>query len=258
MQKTNLKNVLLQALKPKRFSVMTAKVRKRFFDGRGDHTELENRQWLSSSKSDFRTFAEKLDPELWGETEEVSIRIQEHSDQVLNQLNVQLGGGGVYPLIYFITRLLQPECIVETGVAAGFSTYAFLAAIEQNHKGKLYSSDFPYFRLENPEKYIGIVVEDSLKSNWELFIEGDDVNLPLILNKIKKIDLFHYDSDKSYLGRKNVMNLIEDSLSKNAVILMDDIQDNSFFYDYISRNNIKDYKVFEFNNKFIGMIGKLD
>ena len=38
---------------------------------------------------------------------------------------------------------------------------------------------------------------------------------------------------------------------------MDDIQDNSFFYDYIKENNISNWKVFKFNNKYLGIIGKL-
>ena len=43
-----------------------------------------------------------------------------------------------------------------------------LQAIEKNNVGKLFSSDFPYFRLENPEQYIGIVVPNDLKKNWRL------------------------------------------------------------------------------------------
>ena len=38
---------------------------------------------------------------------------------------------------------------------------------------------------------------------------------------------------------------------------MDDIQDNSFFYDYTKENDISDWKIFEFNKKYLGIIGKL-
>mgnify|MGYP007000273262 len=69
----------------------------------------------------------------------------------------------------------------------------------------LYSSDFPYFRIKDPEKYIGIVVEKSLRKNWNLFIEGDENNLPKILKTAKKIDILSYDSDKTYSGRSKTL-----------------------------------------------------
>ncbi len=38
---------------------------------------------------------------------------------------------------------------------------------------------------------------------------------------------------------------------------MDDIQDNSFFYDFIREKNITNWKVFEFQSKYLGIIGKI-
>jgi hypothetical protein len=35
---------------------------------------------------------------------------------------------------------------------AGFSSSAILTALKENGEGILYSSDFPYFRIKNPEK----------------------------------------------------------------------------------------------------------
>lgn len=257
MQATKIKSVLTQALKPSRFSVMLKKVGKRFTDDRGSHSNSENWQWIESHASDFQKLAIDLDPKLWAETEQVSRQIAENATKILNSLEYSLGGGGVFPFLYFITRYTQPDCIVETGVAAGFSSYALLSAIRDNGKGKLYSSDFPYFRIPHPEKYIGILVEDSLKDNWDLYIEGDEANLPKILHQVNKIDVFHYDSDKSYSGRKMVMSAIANYLSKEAIILMDDIQDNSYFYDYVENNKIESWSVFEFEGKYVGMIGKL-
>ena len=52
---------------------------------------------------------------------------------------------------------------------------AILRALEKNGNGHLYSSDFPYFRLENPEKYIGYLAKnENNKNNWFLDIRGDD------------------------------------------------------------------------------------
>ena len=39
---------------------------------------------------------------------------------------------------------------------------------------------------------------------------------------------------------------------------MDDIQDNSFFYDYVEETKPDSWYVFEFEGKYVGMIGKLE
>lgn len=256
MQKTNIKNIMIQALKPSRFSIMLKKVKRRIFDATGNHSESQNLKWIQAHCSDFENFAVSLDASLWDEAKQVSMKIQQNAEKILSSIDYDLGGGGIYPLLYFMTRYIKANCIVETGVAAGFSSYAFLLAIRANGRGRLYSSDFPYFRLPNPEQYIGIVVEDSLKEYWDLYIDGDEANLPRILSQIKEIDIFHYDSDKSYSGRKSAMSMIDSRLKKGGIILMDDIQDNSFFQDYIEKVNPDSWSVFKFQGKYIGMIGK--
>ena len=35
---------------------------------------------------------------------------------------------------------------------------------------------------------------------------------------------------------------------------MDDIQDNSFFYDYLEKKKIKNFKIFQYERKFVGLI----
>ena len=35
---------------------------------------------------------------------------------------------------------------------------------------------------------------------------------------------------------------------------MDDIQDNSFFYDFVIKNKLNKWKIFSFENKYVGMI----
>jgi hypothetical protein len=75
---------------------------------------------------------------------------------------------------------------LETGVAAGYSSCAFLEAMNKNKIGKLFSSDFPYFRIPNPDQYIGILVDKKYKKNWKLFLDGDERNIIKIKKKLKK------------------------------------------------------------------------
>jgi len=176
--------------------------------------------------------------------------------EAVRQLPLGLGGAAHYRLLYFLVRATCPAVVVETGVAAGFSTRAILSAIGANGRGHLYSSDFPYFRMNHPEKLIGYVVEDELKHNWELFLHGDSANLDLILPKAGLISLLHYDSDKSYGGRRLVMQKMSERLTPDAIIIMDDIQDNFFFRDYVLRTGIP-FRVFEFQGKFVGVASRM-
>ena len=65
-----------------------------------------------------------------------------------------LGGSSSVLLLYFFTRLLQPKYVVETGVAAGFSSYSILLGLSHNQMN-LFSSDLPYFRQSEPLRFIG-------------------------------------------------------------------------------------------------------
>jgi predicted O-methyltransferase YrrM len=212
--------------------------------------------WLLSNSTDLNDLLISWDKELFEETLIVSKKIKEEANIILSDIDLSLGGGGAYPLLYFITRKLKPNNILETGVAVGYSSYAFLLGIEKNGIGKLYSSDFPYFRIKDPEKYIGILVPKKLKLHWNLFLEGDRINFGKIKKfDIEKFDLIHYDSDKTYKGRDLLLSEFNNYLTKNTIIIFDDIQDNYHFYDLVINKKVKDWRIFSFENKYLGVIG---
>ena len=123
-----------------------------------------------------------------------------------------------------------------------------------------FSSDFPYFRLNNPENYIGIITKNEPNLNsWDLDLRGDKISLPVIKSKVGKsdIDFFHYDSDKSYSGRVMALNVLKEKFSKNIVLVFDDIQNNMHFHDFVKAENIS-YGVLEFEEKYIGIASNLE
>ena len=150
-------------------------------------------------------------------------------------------------------RYYKPDKIIETGVAAGTSSEVILQAINKNNKGYLYSSDLPYYKIEQSEKFIGTVVSEELKKFWKLDIRGDHYALDDFINLCSKIDFFHYDSDKSYNGRNFAMKKVNKHFSLNAVLIMDDIQDNLFFKNFVEKENLN-FKVFGFKNQFVGLV----
>lgn len=253
MQKTSVKNILKFVISnPSRSKELLKKIRLRF----SKREKQRDLKWIKEKQQSFKDWAQTIDADVWSEAVLFSEQLQHDAAKKLASLPVKLGGGGLYPVLYFLTRYTKPKVIVETGVAAGYSTKTFLSAIKKNEVGKLFSSDFPYFRLPNPEQYVGILVDDELKTNWSLYIEGDKKNIPVILSQLDEIDLFHYDSDKSYAARQFVFELINTKLSKDAFVLFDDIQDNNHFKDFVTKHSCE-YHVFEFGGKNIGLIKNL-
>lgn len=250
-----IKNLISQLIKKKRGSTILKKVWRRFFNVKINNSYSD---WLKDNSSDWKELLKSIDRDLYLKTKEKISLLELENYKILKKVKYDLGGSANQNLLYFFVRYFKPSIIIETGVAAGHSSKAILTAIHENNKGILYSSDFPYFRLYNPEKYIGILVKNELiKKNWILEIEGDEINLPKILDQIEKIDIFHYDSDKSYLGKFKTFNSIKSKLHSNSIIIFDDIQDDRFFKE-LTEITRKNYYVLPFKNKYIGIIGNLN
>ncbi len=109
---------------------------------------------------------------------------------------------------------------------------------------------------ENNEKYVGLVVPEELKKNWTLIREPDRNGLKKIISKIEgNIDLFHYDSDKSYEGREYAYNLIWPKLKVGGILISDDIEDNIYFSEFVKEKKSK-FAVVKNNDKYVGIIIK--
>jgi len=247
-------NILNQFLKKGRSIVILKKIVRRFSKNNFDKNQYKN--WLDSNKSSLDKFLKKINHRLFIETKKESLKINDYANNRLKNIKVKLGGGANDMLLYFFVRYFKPKVVLETGVAAGFSSLSILKALKKNKYGKLYSSDFPYFRIKNPENYIGILVDKKKFPNWELKIEGDEVNIPKLISNINHIDIFHYDSDKTYKGKINAYNLIKKKISNKSILIFDDVQDDKFFYEICQSSNLQ-YKIFKFKSKYIGVLGKI-
>jgi predicted O-methyltransferase YrrM len=232
--------------------MLTKLRRRREPDSRAEATE-----WAASRAIEIEDFCTATDPVLWSETLTACAEIDADGRRRIEAEGVELGGGGAYPLLHFLVRLRRPEVVVETGVAAGWSSRAVLAALETNKLGSLWSSDFPYFRLRSPERLVGLVVPEELKGRWHLDVRGDEVALPQIVRETGKIDLFHFDSDKSIAGRQFAMETVSPQLSERAIVIMDDIQDNLFFRDWSTQSR-QEPTIFRFEGKYLGAFGLAD
>lgn len=250
---TNARNVVRNAARPAYFPVMVDKLLIRITERRSHRLQAAATEWARPRAESVDAYARALDSSMWSEAEEFSAAFRAQARIVLSDMHVHLGGGGDYPLLYFLVRVLQPDVVVETGVAAGWSTAAILSAMERNQRGHLWSSDFPYFRLAEPGRYVGVLVDEALRHRWTLLLDGDKANLRHIAASVRGIDLFHYDSDKSYRGRSRVLHLLTERLDDASVVVMDDIQNNFFFRDTFAARGRS--RVFGFEGKYLGAVG---
>jgi predicted O-methyltransferase YrrM len=169
--------------------------------------------------------------------------------------SVPMGGPGDFRLVYFLTRHLRPTVVLETGVAAGFTSAAILVAIERNGDGTLFSSDLPYMGSAEARDEVGRVVEPRLRDGWTLALGGDRANFAEFLPRIEHVDLLHYDSDKSVAGRKYALDALDAKLTPASVVVMDDIADNTFFRDWVTRD-ARPHRVFHRGGSYyVGLVG---
>lgn len=224
------------------------------FGGRDRHQDRDEIDaWLKAHAENSREFAAQVSEDLSLESDDFAAKAEAIWSRNLKTVEVQLGGGADHWLLYFLTRLLEPSVIVETGVAAGYSSFAFLTALRDNRHGQLYSSDFPYFRLRDPESYIGVLVDDELRSDWVLDIRGDRTALPRFAEIVEEVGFFHYDSDKTVAGRQFALDALSSVLTEDSVLMFDDIGDNDHFRTLVETRDCH-FHVFDVGSKFAGLI----
>jgi predicted O-methyltransferase YrrM len=167
---------------------------------------------------------------------------------------VKMGGPGYVDLIYAATRLTAARTAIETGVAYGWSSLAFLAAMQAND-GRLVSVDRPYPGVGN-EPFVGIAVPETLRDRWHLVREPDRNGLHRAVAQFPQgIDIAHYDSDKSYRGRVFGYAIIWNALKRGGLFMSDDIQDNMAFAHFVAEKNLK-FGVTESDGKYVGIAVK--
>ena len=171
-----------------------------------------------------------------------------NSSDFLRELRSQTGKSGSVldsgmlnpmraPALYVICRLVKPDVVVETGVANGFSSSFILNALEINGRGDLYSIDLPNQPGQEIEEEVGWLIPDNLKHRWHLTIGSSQQELPLLLQNLKKVDIFFHDSDHSYDHMMMEFTAVWKYLQPGSYLLADDITDNDAFRDFAEEKN---------------------
>ena len=132
-------------------------------------------------------------------TPEFAARLRE-ADATFRALKIQ--SADLYAkkvlLQYMAIRAVQPETVVETGVANGVSSAHILLALQKNERGTLHSVGLNDTEYLPAGKSLGWVVPESLKSRWNLLIGDSRSLLPSLLTTLGTIDVFIHDSLHTY------------------------------------------------------------
>jgi hypothetical protein len=148
------------------------------------------------------------------------------------------------PALYLLTRLIKPDCIVETGVASGASSAYILRALHDNRSGQLYSIDLPPDNFPKG-KTSGWLVPQYLKSRWTLHIGDSKDLLEPLLSDLGQIDCFIHDSLHIYDHMLWEFRTAWSYLRSRSLFLSHDVGANDAFFDFMNEKGIpwKYYRV---------------
>ena len=130
-------------------------------------------------------------------------------------------------LVWWMTRILRPETVVEVGVGRGATTRAILAAMRANGRGHLYSVEFPALRRGYAEE-VGVLVTPDLRDRWTLVIGPSQVSIRALRAKVPGVDLFVHDGAHSYHVQRGDYEQAICSLRPGGVLISDDVNNDSF------------------------------
>jgi len=176
------------------------------------------------------------------------------AERVTTACVFRMGGAGAVDMLYWISEYLQATRILETGVAYGWSSLAFLLSLKHRPEGVLVSVDMPYVGMDNDD-HVGCAVPDSLRPQWTLLKTSDRQGIPAGLRKLGRLDICHYDSDKSYQGRMWAYPRLWEALRSGGIFVSDDIGDNVAFREFCNSLKIEPI-VFKYKGKFVGLMTK--
>ena len=167
--------------------------------------------------------------------------------------------------LYWTVRQLKPQVIAQAGVCNGLSAAFMVMALAKNGgEGKLHAVDLaPVFNSNDENwkvrgKVYGVTIPEGKTSGWIVpdaysdrfsVVQGDaKIELPKLLEKLGRIDMFYHDSDHTYDHMMFEFTEAKKYLSKPGVIVSDDISWNASLWDFADQ-----YKVPAYNYK--GSVG---
>lgn len=124
-------------------------------------------------------------------------------------------------LIYVCSRLMQPNVVIETGVANGSSTGVNLSALDQNKNGRLISIDLPHLHPRALTS-VGAAVDPAHQNRWRLRFAPAVQLLGRELGNEVAIDIFVQDASHHVRGPLAEYRTVWPRLRIGGLLITDD------------------------------------
>ena len=242
---------------PKGSQLILNRLKQKTYYKSREKTRKESENWCRLHAVDNLSAMKQLfssDGLVYEEIEKVYPDEFREAELTVRNTPFKMGGAGNLSLLFNVCNHLQAKFVIETGVAYGWSSFALLLSLSKRPGSRLISIDMPYPTMGN-EAYVGVVVPKQLKPNWTLIREPDISGLPKALKLVPHLDLVHYDSDKSYLGRMFSYPKLYEKLRAGGIFISDDINDNLAFKDFCEELKVTPV-ITSFEEKYVGAFVK--
>jgi hypothetical protein len=138
-------------------------------------------------------------------------------------------------LCWVAVRLLRPDVVVETGVAAGYTSAHIAAALEENGHGELHSID-PVVGGPDFEEAVGWLVPDAARHRQTLHRGRSRRVLGRLLRRLPPVGVFVHDGLHTEPTMRWELRAVTPSLAPRAAVLMDDAELNAAFADWAAES----------------------
>jgi predicted O-methyltransferase YrrM len=147
------------------------------------------------------------------------------------------GDSALARLCYVVTRAVQPERVLETGVCYGVISAFLLQGMQVNNRGQLDSIDLPPLG-KNADAYVGSLVPQELRHRWILHRGTSGRLLRPLVSDRGSIDIFIHDSLHTYGNMMNEFRIAWPALRAGGLLISDDVEGNLAFRELSSRSDV--------------------
>jgi predicted O-methyltransferase YrrM len=254
MIKSKLNTILWYLRQPKFYKQLFVLMRRILLPHPKEKSGNEAKDWCEGKYISTAQMLSEITGSEIVEFRELFTDIYAKGESLTDKIPVKMGGPGNLTLLYYLTKNSRATRIVETGIAYGWSSLALLQAIHEIGTGRLVSTDMPYAKMNN-EEFVGLVVPEHLRSKWQIVRLPDVTGLPKALKEFDEIDLCHYDSDKSYIGRMWAYPRLWKVLRSGGYLVSDDISDNLAFKEFSEKVGVMPI-VIKMPSQYVGLLVK--
>jgi hypothetical protein len=137
-------------------------------------------------------------------------------------------------LAYVLTRVLQPEIVVETGVALGIVSSSVLSALDRNGCGRLISIDLPPLGVQADA--VGAIIPDALRARWTLYRGSSTRVLRRIAGGLPPVGLFVHDSLFTWRNSTREYAQVLPHMAERSAIIANCVQHSRAFAELVAQH----------------------